>query len=296
MVDGPAATARFSDIGGLAFDSSGNLYVAGGYRVRKISAAGVVSTIAGGGDNYDANESAPDKAMLYPFAITLDAAGNLYIAESQKLRRLTPQGVLSTLFTVPSGDGVDGRSSGLYRVGAIGVDGNGNIFANNRIGTRKVSPTGSTTILEGVNDQISSGTASFLPRGLVVGAAGELYTLSLDASTIVKVDPSGNRTTLAGKTGSRGHTDGPNGTATLDYSQMAADGAGNLYLVPQNAAVVRKVSPTGAISTIAGTFDGTTISLDNLPGVLPPLSSIAVSANGDIYVSTSSAILKIKKP
>src|SRR5690606_26178048 len=97
--DGPGAQALFIKPTGLATDASGNLYLAeyGAHRIRKITPDGTVSTLAGSGLAGGADGSAVDAQFNYPRCITVDAQGNVYVGETYRIRKITPDGSVSTL-------------------------------------------------------------------------------------------------------------------------------------------------------------------------------------------------------
>lgn len=142
--DGNGAAAKFYLPGGIAIDRQGNLYVADSYnfRIRKITPAGDVSTFAGSGVFGHADGDAGAAQFVFPLDIVTDRNDNLYVADNNRIRKITPQGVVSTIAGSAAGyedgDGVDAKFFGPY---GIGIDAQGNIYVadtfNERI--RKIS-------------------------------------------------------------------------------------------------------------------------------------------------------------
>lgn len=229
-VDGPLASARFNGPGPLALDAAGNLYVAepGGYvarnpdgtfssgelgnrTIRKITPAGVVSTLAGlAGAAGLVNGTGPGARFRSPGALAVDAAGVVYVADNGDLtfppgptviRTITPQGVVTTLAggsnssSLAMQEGV-GTAATLGRTHGLVVDGSGNVFigAGNRL--RKISPAGATSPLAGTfgsNNMFADGPAATAVfdtiRGMVAGPQGTLLIADGDNSRLRKFTP-----------------------------------------------------------------------------------------------------------
>ena len=262
--DGPAATAMFSLPLALAFDGGGNLYVADtwNYLIRKITPGGTVSTLAstGGGGYVDATGDAA--RFMDPQGAAVDASGNVYVADSgnHRIRKITPSGVVSTF----AGSGVAGSANGVaaaaqFNVPAgIAFDGSGSAYvadqSNHAI--RKISAAGTVSLLAGGSWGNADGTgaaAKFsFPSGVAVDAAGNVYVCDEDNNKIRKVTPAGVVSTLAG-TGSTGSADGPGAAASFTYPRgIAVDAGGNVYVADNGNGRIRKITPGGVVSTLAG--------------------------------------------
>jgi RHS repeat-associated protein len=225
---GSALAAQLNTPTGLAFDNAGNLYIAdyGNHKIRKVTPAGVISTLAGTGVAGATGDGAlAGSAQLNnPTGVTFDAAQNLYIADygNHKIRKVTPAGVISTL----AGTGV------------AGATGDG---------------AAATTA------QLNS------PRKLLFDAAGSLYIADQQNHKIRKISSSGVITTVVG-TGVAGFGgDGGVATSAQlnSPSDVVVDKAGNLYIADRQNNRVRKVATgagagaDGRISTVAGTTAST---------------------------------------
>jgi hypothetical protein len=133
---GPAGLARIAGPIGLAADASGNLFIAdaGNRRIRKVTAGGIISTVAGGGETLGDGGPATSALLDSPLAVTVDAAGNLYIADtySSRVRKVTANGVISTMAGNGTsglrGDGGPATSAELYWPRSVAVDVAGNVY------------------------------------------------------------------------------------------------------------------------------------------------------------------------
>jgi len=294
---GPATSAQLSYPTGVAVDSAGNLYIAdsSNYRVRKV-ANGVITTVAGGG-NSDPGDGGPATSarLSTPNGVSVDSAGNLYIAEIGRIRKVS-NNVITTLagdgFSHFSGDGGPAINSELNNPRGLAVDSAGNLYIadsdNHRV--RKISNTAITTVAG--NGDFSFGgdggpaTSAQLasPRGVGVDSAGNLYIADYDNYRVRKVS-NGLITTVAGNgTFNFGGDGGPATSAQLSVpTGVAVDSAGNLYIADQQNNRVRKVS-NGVITTVAG--GGSSLG-DNGPATSAQLSpyGLAVDNTGNLYIA-----------
>ncbi len=261
---GPAAQAQLWDPRGLAVDAAGNLYIAdrSNDRIRKVDPAGVISTVAGDGAfGYGGDGGPAAQAQLRsPQGVAVDAAGNLYIADTgnNRIRKVDPAGVISTVAGDGArgygGDGGPATLAQLYSPGSVAVDAAGNLYIadglNQRI--RKVDPAGviSTVAGDGARGYGGDGGPATqaqlqLPYGVAVDAAGNLYIADRSNQRIRKVDPAGVISTVAGD-GAYGYggDGGPAAQAQLAFPEdVAVDAAGNLYIADRNNHRIRKVTP-----------------------------------------------------
>ena len=234
----------------------------------------------------------------------MDGAGNLYIVDTdnQRIRKVNTTGTISTVagtgargFGGFSGDGGAATAAQLNFPGGVALDGAGNLYIadthNQRI--RKVDTTGTISTVAGSGASGFSGdggaaTAAqlYLPWGVAVDGAGNLYIADTHNQRIRKVDTTGTISTVAG-TGAWGFSGdgGPAIEALLSYpSGVATGGAGNLYIADSGYNRIRKVDTTGTISTVAGGRkygDGgpaTATELDRPSGV-------ALDGAGNLYIA-----------
>ncbi len=271
--DGTGAQARFRYPHGVALDAAGNLYVAdsGNNTIRRITQAGIVTTIAGrAGEAGSADGSGKDARFNYPYSLALDTAGNLYVADSYNyvIRKLTPDGAVTSFAGLA---GVSGRHDGQgdrARFGfpiSVALDSSGNVYVadllNNAI--RKISPDGMVLTLAGrmsydAGNADGTGSAAqfYHPDGLAVDSGNNLYVADAGNQTIRHITPDGVVTTLAGLAGQPGNADGLGSVARFCHpASLALDGLGNLYVTDVGNAAIRKgfVGPptNTAISLIA---------------------------------------------
>jgi len=234
-----------------------------------------------------------------PSGVAIDAAKNLYVSDTvnNTIRKISPGGEVSTLagaagfFGSTNGTGSAARFN--FPVG-LGVDATGNVYvadAKNFI-IRKITPAGEVSTLAGAPFQVGSadGTGSaarfFLPYGLAVDSAGNVYVSDQGNHLIRKITPAGVVTTLAGGAAQPGFTDG-SGTAARFNTPfgIAVDGNGNILVADSGNNAIRRVSPAGVVSTIAGSaasgaLDGSTaVARFNQP------RGVAVDGSGAIYVA-----------
>ncbi len=304
--NGTGSAARFYDPGGVAVDSAGNVYVAdiANEIIRKVTAAGVVTTLAGtAGLVGSADGTGSAARFLTPSGVAVDGAGNVYVADSDNhtIRKITASGEVSTLAglagTPGSDDGTGSYARFNYPYG-VAVDGSGNVYVADQINCtiRMVTPAGVVSTLAGLagvagSKDATGGSARFnYPSGVAVDAAGYVYVADTSSNTIRKVSPAGVVTTLAGRAGKSGTADRTGSLARFSYpAGVAVDSAGNVYVAEYSNSILRQVTPTGVVTTIAGlrfsygNADGTgSAARFNYP------LGIAVDSAGNVYVADSS--------
>ena len=293
--DGTGSTARFKNPEGVAVDGSGSVYVAdtGSDTIRKITQAGVVSTFAGTAGNFGYADGAGSAAKFAePTSLALDGAGIIYVADSinYKIRKITPSGVVSTLVTT---DGT-GSPVGFTAPNGVAVDVSGNICVADTYNQliRKVTPAGVVTNLAGLapNTGRTDGTGSAArfdaPQGVAVDGSGNVYVVNTSYSSIRKITSSGVVTTFAGGAG-QGSADGTGSTAHFNIPYgVAADGSGNVYVADTNNNTVRKITPGGVVSTLAGLAlaSGSTNGTGSAARFRKP-RALAVDVSGNVYVA-----------
>jgi sugar lactone lactonase YvrE len=247
--DGTGANAQFNLIGQLATDVKGNIYVAdyNNQTIRKITPGGVVSTIAGkAGVSGSADGVGSNARFSGPYGVAVDYNGNVYVAE----------------------------------------------YSNHTI--RKITPSGMVTTLagkagvSGSADGIGSNARFYYPYGIAVNTAGTvIYVADTNNNTIRKITPGGVVTTFACSAGQAGSNDGLGSSARFNFpTSVAVDLAGNVYVADFSNQTIRKISPGGAVSTLAGVAGeygnndgvGSNARFGNPYG-------IAVDLSGNVYVA-----------
>ena len=296
---GPAANASVCGASDVAVDGKGNLYIAQYASIRKVDAQGIISTLAGG----DPATSPLKDAQ----AIALDNSGNIYIADSgnYRIHQLRPDRVLSTVagngsyYSGPSAaDGVAALAASLFNPTGVAVDHGGNIlFVDGHYKIWQCAPlAGTITGVAGNGERSFSGdggpaTQAQLdhPTGIALDPTGNLYIADFFNDRVRKVAPGGVITTVAGS-GVAGYSgDGGDARSAQLFRPIAValDATGNLYIADLLNNRIRKVSPAGIISTVAG--NGTAgYSGDNGPAANAQLnwpSALAVDVQGNLYVA-----------
>jgi NHL repeat len=249
---GSAKFAQFSAPGSLANDGAGGLYIMDGdnWRVRRVSADGIITTTAGTGDIASPSEGAASQSgfiSLYDLAIHPD--GSLYIADADGLQKVDQSGRLS--FVVTGGS-----------VPKVAISSAGAIFLADATTVSKLENDGSIPPLAGTDlgDSGDGGPASqaeFFVSALATDRLGNLFILDQAASRVRKIAPDGTISTLAGTgTGDFGGDGGPANLASLNApTGIAVDVAGNVYISDTANQRIRKVTTDGNISTFAGQLD-----------------------------------------
>jgi hypothetical protein len=263
--DGRGACARFFFPAGVAADAAGNVYVAdtGNSTLRKVTAAGVVTTLAGtAGASGSSDGTGADAQFNGPVAVAVDRTGNVYVADTggPTLRKVTAAGVVTTLagsagaFGSADGTGAAARFSSPV---AVAVDPAGNVYVADNDTIRKVSPAGVVTTLAGAAGVTGSadGTGAAArfnnPTGIAVDSTGNVHVADTVNNTIRKVSPAGVVTTLAGTAGAFGSADGTGPAARFSFPEgVAVDGAGNVHVADTGNRALRRVTPNGATTTV----------------------------------------------
>lgn len=302
-VDGAGTAARFGQPVGIAADTAGNLYVAdrGNCSIRRIGAAGAVSTIAGSPQRCRSVDGAAGEAGFgFLTAIASSPDGRLYATDGLAVREIDPAGTVRTIATLDTATVVSAAEIPFFYGSGIAVDGLANVVVANAIGVRRISPTGVVTMVDGVArlDNIASvlGSHDFRQRGLAAAKDGTIYVGDF-ASTISRIDPSGTRMVLAGLSGGSGYADGLAGAARFDrVIALTLYAAGNLYAADAGNDLVRRITPERVVSTVAGSVGITTLQLGDGPGALPALAGLAGDGSSTLYAISGNAIVKIGLP
>jgi sugar lactone lactonase YvrE len=295
---GPAGSASLNIPSRVALDGSGNLFIADqwNHRIRKVSANGIITTVAGNGTyGYTGNGGLATNAELnFPSAVALDASGNLFIADAYNnvIRKVTTNGIITAVV------------AGLNTPGDVAVDASGNLFIADTYDQRilKWSTNGLETTVAGIDSQTGysgdSGPATnaklWNPSGVAVDGSGNLFIVDAFNYRIREVSTNGVITTLAGNgvgAGGAGSYSGDGGAATNagmnEVVGVALDAGGNLFVCDFNNNRIREVSTNGVITTVAGngikgySGDGgaaTNASLNNP-------NDVAIDGSGNLFIA-----------
>ncbi len=287
---GPATSAQIDAPDGLAVDPSGGLLIADtvNHRIRRVDAAGIISTVAGrtwgfGGDGGPATSA----TLHYPRGVGMDGSGNVFIADTKnhRVRRVDAAGIINTVAGTGSwafaGDGGPATNAGLHDPKGVAVDSSGAVFiadsANYRV--RKVDAAGIISTVAGngwwqfAGDGGPATNAAISPAGVAVDSKGNIFIADAANNRIRKVDSMGIITTVAGGGRAIGIAcpwplnlvcpkvgigvllgdGGPATIARLNFpTSVAADSSGNLFIADSGNLRVRKVDTFGIITTVAG--------------------------------------------
>jgi sugar lactone lactonase YvrE len=371
---GPATKGQLNYPNSIAFDSRGNLFIGELGRVRKVAADGTITTVAGGGSNNPGDGGPATSARLFnALRVAVDRAGNLFVADENydddtesygyRIRKVSPDGIISTLspivqpccyrdmtadaagnlfvaagpavlkvspdgaqtvvagngsYGAPSGDGGPATQAQLNGVAAVAVDASGNLFIADNSGThiRKITPDGIIRAVASIptfapivsgdgGPAISAQLQLAVPGlsaqgGLAADSAGNLYIAETGAHRVRKVSPSGSITTVAGSGAQRCSgpstclplgDGGPATSAALYYpTSVAVDSGGNLFIADSSNLRVRKVSSDGIITTVVGNGSAPpwprTVSSGG-PATDTPIipTHVAVDGAGNLYIA-----------
>jgi sugar lactone lactonase YvrE len=302
-VDGkPATSVQLWGPSGITADSAGNLFVVDGNSIRKISVSGIITTVAGGGNDGLGDDGLATWAQLNgPSGVAVDSFGNIFIADkyNNRIRKVSSSGIITTV----AGNGTEGfsgdngpaTSAQLDYPYGVAVDSKGNLFIADYYSCRirKVSPSGIITTVAGPGSPSvglgdgGSATSALLicPTGVAVDS-GSLFIVETNNNRIRKVSPSGIITTVAGG-GNSGLGDGGSATSAQLYnpSGVAIDSTGNLFIADTENHRVRKVSSSGVITTVAGGGEYGPYSGPATSARLYNPSGVAIDSAGNLFIA-----------
>jgi uncharacterized protein (TIGR03437 family) len=269
---GPAASASLFAPLDLAFAPNGALLIAdsNNFRARQIANA-TISTIAGNGNYKYGGDGGPSTSATLggPTGVVADSAGNVNICDNfaNRVRTINPFGIINLTAGISSpgynGEFVPALQAAFADCQSIAMDSSGNLYVadtgNKRI--RKITRSGSVLTVAGNGNNTFSGdggaallAALSLPQGVAVDQQGNVYIADTGNNRIRKVTPAGIITTIAGNGGADYSGDGGLATAAQLNSpvRLALDSSGNVYFSDNNNNVIRKISTSGIITTVAG--------------------------------------------
>ena len=311
--NGPATATNIIAPSGVAVDSMGNLYFidTGAWRVRKVDASGIITTIAGDGNiGLGAiGDGGPATQARFLFSsmhegIAVDSAGNVYVTDSgnYRVRKIDTNGVITTFagngFPISGGDGGPATGAGMSRPSGLAIDSSNNVYIAESTGARvrKVDTNGIITTVAGNGSLGFSGDGGLAtkaafnsPIAVAVDTAANLYIADQTAQRVRKVTADGIINTVVGS-GSIGFSGDGGSALKASFSGIlgiSVDGGGAIYIADSGNKRVRKVDSNGTITTVAGNGSfGTTG--DGGPATSATLNTpndVAVDSNGALYIS-----------
>lgn len=284
FTNGGRATATFNRPVAVAADAKGNMYVAeeGNHAVRKISASGAVTTVL---------LDAPD-ASLWSYragSLATDAAGNLFVADTRSVRKLTPDGVVSTVASRPAQPCCSSAVPGdIFAPLAVATDPAGNVYvAGGRGGVIvKITPAGTRS-------ELPAPAPLAMFTAIVADSSGTVYaTEFFERNAVWRMKADGSASVFAGET-SAGSADGAGTAARFkSLSGIARDPGGNLVVADQGNRTIRRVTPAGEVTTIAGRRTGFS---DGAGASFGSIGALAAAQDGSTLVAdiANHAIRKI---
>lgn len=266
--DGVGTAAHFRKPAGVAVDRAGNIFVAdqNADSIRKVMLSGVVTTFAGTSATVGSADGTGPAARFYqPEGVAVDDTGTLYVADSinATIRKITTDVVVTTFAGAVDmrgnvdGAGGDARFSTPF---GMATDAAHNVYVSDGSSNtiRKITADGVVSTFAGNAGKHGSddgGTSALFnhPLSIAADASGNIYVPDAGNRTIRKIAPDGIVSTLAGTAGITGAADGTGPAASFTYPEaVAVDGAGNVYVADTLGSTIRKITPSGETTTIAG--------------------------------------------
>jgi sugar lactone lactonase YvrE len=288
---GQAKLANLNGLTDVVFDAAGNLYVSQyfGNRIRKITPAGVISTVVGGNTGFGGDGGPASNALIdRPGGMAFDASGNLYFADTgnRRIRRIAPNGTITTVagngMQLHAGDGGQALKASFVGVNDLAVDKNGNVFASdtgaNRI--RKITPAGVISTYAGTGDWSFGGdggpataAALWAPTGIDTDAAGNLFIADGMNGRVRRVATNGTITTFIDV------------HEYFSPHSVQVDKSGNVFMSMDCR--VNKYNSAGVLQL---TYDGFSLNCERAPEGAPATSAgfgyvegVALDSAGNVY-------------
>ena len=315
-LNGIGIAARFNAPQGLATDNAGNVYVADTSNsiIRKITPQGVVSTLAGAAGTPGSSDSTDGTGATArfdnPTSVGTDRAGNVYVTETFTVRKVTPEGAVSTLAGTAGARGSNngtGPAASFAAAYGGGADSAGNVYVvDNACTLRKITPQGVVTfalITADVSDPVvgqlphdCTGASREVngPFGVATDSADNIYETHTSWQVVYKMTPAGVLSTLAGTVGVIGSADATGAAASFNRPWgVAADSAGNVYVADTGNHTIRKITPDGAVSTVVGVAGQPGFTPGALPGLLSSPIGVAVSGKS-LYITMLNGVAVVR--
>jgi sugar lactone lactonase YvrE len=305
-VNGSGSGAQFYQPMGVAVDTNGTVYVADNFNhtIRAVTSAGAVSTLAGSAGVYGSTDGTGGNARFYsPQAVAVSGT-TVYVADTGNgtIRQISSGGVTTTLAGSVSAGSADGpgASARFYWPKGVAFDGGGNAYVADTFNhtIRRITSGGVVSTLAGTagNHGSNNGTGGsaqfYAPQGMATDADGNVYVADTANNTVRQVTSGGVVTTLAGTAGVAGLVDGIGTSAQFNQPQaVAVDNSNNAYVADTGNHSIRKISPGGGVTTLAGlpgyagSIDGTGPSVGTNTARFSSPAGLAVDSAGNVYVA-----------
>jgi sugar lactone lactonase YvrE len=279
--------------------------------IRKITAQGVVTTLAGSAGQTGSNDGASTAARFSnPTRVAVDNGGNVYVTDTgnSTIRKISSTGVVTTIAGQPgvcgSKDG-NGTQALFCNPKGIALDNSGNLLVtdtkNNTI--RKISPSGQVITLAGnagVCDSADGGVAVAhfcQPGDITVDRWNNVYVADTANSTIRMIDPKGMVSTLAGSAGICGAADGATGSSRMcSPAGITVDSNDNLYVSDTGNSTIRRIDVNNVTTTVAGVPQQRGIVLGPLPGGLDTPIGITMDTDVSVVLTSRNLVLRLLPP
>ena len=310
---GRAIAAGLNSPDGIAVDTQGHLFIAdaGDNHIRQVTlASGMITSVAGGGSPGDGSQ-ATTAALYRPQGVAVDAAGDVFIADTNN-NRIREVNHATGVITTVAGNGIQGyagdngpaTAADLSNPDSVAVDAAGHLFiadaGNNRIRAVNLTTGVITTVAGngigsygGDNGQATAAELSD-PDGVAVDAAGHLFIADAYNSRVREVNLSTNIITTVAGNGTSGYRgDGGQGSAAelVVPTGVAVDTAGHLFIADSCNSVVREINlSTGVITTVAGVVGFGSYGGDNGQATAAAMNiptAVAVDAAGNLFIADS---------
>ena len=296
--DAMGTNAKFANPVDVAVDTLGNVYVAdsNNQRIRKITAAGVVTTLAGQNGSGYSDATGTNAMFAYPYGVSVDLSGNVYVGDenNQRIRKITPGGVVSTLAGQNSSGFSDavGTNAVFNLPYGVAPDTSGNVYvsdsSNNRI--RKITTAGVVSTIagqasSGYSDAVGANAMFNNPQCLCVDSLGNIYVSDTTGQKIRKITQSGSVTTIGGST-TQGFIDSGQASFNNPYG-ITVDTSGNVYVGDKSNNRIRKVTSGGVVSTLAGQATTGFSDATGTNAMFKNPYGVSTDTSGNIYVADS---------
>ena len=296
---GPADQARLRTPYRVDVNAAGEIFIAdtNNYRIRKIDADGIITTIAGTGSSGFSGDGglAVNARLSRPQKVVCDNKGNLYITDfdNRRVRKIDANGIITTVAgnggNSYAGDGVLATQTGLYGPAGLAVSDDGELYISISYRGRVVKVD-----TDGIISTLDPGSLGLLyPSDVAVDHKGNVYIANRGRHTVGIINAEGVASRFAGTSRKAGYS-GDGGLAVnarlSKPSGVAVDRAGNVYIADTGNRCVRKVDTSGIITTVAGTPTASGFSGDGGPATTATIKSalgVAISPAGDLLIADS---------